>query len=96
VGDKVFFKVAPWKDIIRFGVKEKLVLRYISPFKIMERIGPVAYRLELPAYLDKIHNVFHVSLLWKAKIDPSWVLPQVPMKIKGDLTLEAKPVKILD
>jgi hypothetical protein len=96
VGDKVFFKVAPWKDIIRFGVKEKLVPRYISPFKIMERIGPVAYRLELPAYLDKIHNVFHVSLLWKAKIDPSWVLPQVPMKIKGDLTLEAKPVKILD
>jgi hypothetical protein len=50
----------------------------------------------LPAYLDKIHNVFHVSLLWKAKIDPSRVLPQVPMKIKGDLTMEAKAIKILD
>jgi len=46
--------------------------------------------------LDKIHNVFHVSLLRKAKIDPSRVLPHIPMKIKGDLTMEAKPVKILD
>jgi len=51
---------------------------------------------QLPVYLDKIHNVFHVSLLQKAKIYPSRVLPQVPMKIKGDLTMEAKPVKILD
>ena len=52
--------------------------------------------LELPAYLDKIHNVFHESLLRKVKIDPSRVLPHVPMKIKGDLTMEAKSVKILD
>jgi hypothetical protein len=62
----------------------------------MERIGSVAYRLELSTHLDKIHNVFRVSLLWKAKIDPSRVLPQVPMKIKGDLIMEAKLVKILD
>jgi len=67
VGDKVFLKVAPWKSIIRFGVKGKLALRYIGPFEIKERIEPVAYRLELPVYLDKIHNVFHVSLLQKAK-----------------------------
>jgi len=96
VGDKVFLKVAPWKGIIRFGVKGKLALRYIGPFVIKERIGPVAYQLELPVYLDKIHNVFHVSLLQKTKIDPSWVLPQVPMKIEGDLTMKTKPVKILD
>jgi hypothetical protein len=64
VGDKVFLKVAPWKGIIRFGVKGKLAPRYIGP-----------YQLELPVYLDKIHNVFHVSLLRKAKIDPSRVLP---------------------
>ena len=94
--DTVFLKVVPWKGIIQFGVKGKLAPRYIGPFKIKEKIGPVAYRLELPVYLDKIHNVFHVSLLRKAKIDPSRVLPHVPMKIKGDLTMEAKPVKILD
>ena len=52
--------------------------------------------LELPAYLDKIHKVFHESLLRKVKIDPSRLLPHVPMKIKGDLTMEAKPIKILD
>nr|XP_034908137.1 uncharacterized protein LOC118044086 [Populus alba] len=92
VGDKVFLKVAPWKGIIRFGVKGKLAPRYIGPFEIKERIGPVAYQLELPVYLDKIHNVFHVSLLRKAKIDPSRVLPQVPMKIEGDLTMKTKPV----
>jgi hypothetical protein len=96
VGDKVFFKVAPWKGIIQFGVKGKLAPRYIGSFEIKERIGPVAYRLKLPVYLDKIHNVFHVSLLRKGKIDPSRVLPQVPLKIKGDLTMKTKPVKILD
>jgi hypothetical protein len=88
--------MALWKGIIQFGVKGKLAPRYIGPFEIKERIGPVAYQLELPVYLDKIHNVFHVSLLRKAKVDPSWVLPQVPLKIKGDLTMKTKPVKILD
>jgi hypothetical protein len=96
VGDKVFLKVGPWKGIIRFGVKGKLAPRYIGPFEIKERIRPVAYRLELPVYLDKIHNVFHVSLPRKAKIDPSRVLPQVPIKIEGDLTMKTKSVKILD
>ena len=88
VGDKVFLKVAPWKGIIRFGVKGKLASRYIGPFKILERIRPVAYRLKLPTLLDKIHNVFHISLLRKAKIDSSRVLPQVPMRVKEDLTFE--------
>jgi hypothetical protein len=92
VGDKIFLKVVAWKNIIRFGVKGKLAPRYIGPFKIKKRIRPVVYRLELPAYLDKIHNVFHMSLLRKAKINPSQVLPHDPMKIKGDLTMEAKPV----
>ena len=96
LADKVFFKVVPWKGIIRFRVKKKLASRYIGPFEIKERIRPVAYRLELLAYLDKIHNVFHISLLRKAKINPLRVLPHVPMKIKGDLTMEAKLVKILD
>ena len=52
--------------------------------------------MKLPAHLKKIHNVFHVSLLWKAEVDPSRVLPLVPMEVKEDLTLETKPVKIID
>jgi hypothetical protein len=62
----------------------------------VERIGPVGYRLELSAHLNKIHNVFHVSLLRKMKVDPSRVQPPVPIKVREDLTLEIKPVKIVD
>jgi hypothetical protein len=57
--------------MLRFGMKEKLPLWYIRPFEVMERIEPVAYRLALPLYLAKIHDVFHVPLLCKTEIDPS-------------------------
>jgi hypothetical protein len=77
-------------------MKGKLVQRYIGPFEIIERIRPFAYQLELPLYLDKIHNMFHVSLLWKAKINPSQMLPQVLIEIKWYLALETKSIKILD
>ena len=65
VDDLVFLKVAPWKGVIRFQKRGKLNPRYIGPFRIIERIGPVAYRLELPLELSCIHNVFHVSMLRK-------------------------------
>jgi hypothetical protein len=65
IGDRVFLKVALWKGIIWFGMKGKLAPRYISPFEVITRIGSVTYRLKLPAHLEKIHNVFHVSLLRK-------------------------------
>lgn len=63
VGDKMFLKVSPWKKILRFGQKGKLSPRFIGPYEVIERIGPVAYRLALPAELKRIHNVFHVSML---------------------------------
>jgi len=63
VGEKVFLKVSPWKKVLRFGKKEKLSPRFIGPYEVIERVGPVAYRLALPLELDKIHNVFHVSML---------------------------------
>ena len=96
IGDRVFLKVAPWKGIIRFGMKGKLAPRYIGPFEVIARIGLVAYRLKLPVHLEKIHNVFHVSLLRKTEVDPSRVLPPVPMEVKQNLTLETRPVKIMD
>jgi len=62
-GDKVFLKVAPWKHMLRFGMKGKLALRFIRPFEIQKCIGPVAYEINLPSQLAKVRNVFHVSLL---------------------------------
>ena len=65
VGDKVFLKVSPWKKILRFGKRGKLSLRFIGPYEILERIGPVAYWFALPPELAKLHDVFHVSMLRK-------------------------------
>jgi hypothetical protein len=92
----VFLKVAPWKHVIRFGMKGKLAPRFIGPYKIIERIGTVAYRVLLPPHLDKIHNVFHVSMLRKANLDPTRILPQISMEVREDLTMEVQPVRIMD
>ncbi|GJZ73866.1 putative reverse transcriptase domain-containing protein [Tanacetum coccineum] len=75
VGDKVMLKVAPWKGVMRFGKRGKLNPRYIGPFRIIERIGPVAYRLELPQELSRVHNVFHVCNLKKCLSDDTLVIP---------------------
>ena len=60
VGDHVFLKVSPTKGVVRFSVRGKLNPRYIGPYEVLERIGPVAYRLALPPSLAGVHNVFHV------------------------------------
>ncbi|GJY58864.1 hypothetical protein Tco_0458756 [Tanacetum coccineum] len=65
VGDRVMLKVSPWKGDIRFGKKGKLAPRYVGPFEILERIGPVAYRLRLHEELSGVHDTFHVSNLKK-------------------------------
>ncbi|KAI3505892.1 hypothetical protein L1887_28214 [Cichorium endivia] len=75
VGDKVLLKVSPWKGLVRFGKKGKLSPRYVGPFEIMERIGPVAYKLQLPQELSAIHDTFHVSNLKKCLADESLIVP---------------------
>ncbi|KAM2188262.1 hypothetical protein ACFX1R_031828 [Malus domestica] len=96
VGDWVFLKLSPWRGVVRFGKRGKLSPRYIRPYEITERIGEVAYRLELPPELSKVHNVFHVSMLRHHISDPSHVIPPQPLEINPDLTYDEEPVTILD
>ena len=96
VGDKVFVKVAPYKHILRFGKKGKLAPRYIGPFEVLERVGKVAYRLALPMSMERVHNVFHVSLLRKYVSDPSHVLQMEEVELQDNLAYEERPVQILD
>ncbi|GJZ51665.1 hypothetical protein Tco_0606180 [Tanacetum coccineum] len=75
VRDRVMLKVSPRKGIIQFGKRGKLNPRYIRPFKILERIGPMAYKLELPKELSNVYSTFHVSNLKKCLSDESLVIP---------------------
>ncbi|GAV80366.1 Chromo domain-containing protein [Cephalotus follicularis] len=81
---------------MRFGKKGKLTPRFIGPFEILERVGPVAYRLALPPSLADVHNVFHVSMLRKYHPDPSHVLQWEPLELRTDLSFEEIPIRILD
>ena len=96
VGDWVFLKLSSWKGVVRFGKKAKLSPRYIRPYQITERVGEVAYRLELPPELAKVHDVFHVSMLRHYVSDPSHVIPPQPLEIHSDLTYDEESVMILD
>ena len=95
IGEKVFLKVSPWKKVMRFGKKDKLSPRFIGPYEVIEKVGPVAYRLALPPELEKIHSVFHVSMLWRYRSDPSHVVSSETIELRPDLTYEEDPVEIL-
>ncbi|KAM2973636.1 hypothetical protein FF1_000015 [Malus domestica] len=74
VGDWVFLKLSPWRGVVRFGKKGKLSPRYIGPYMITKQVGEVAYRLELPPELSKVHVVFHVFMLRHYISDPWHVI----------------------
>ncbi|GKA78552.1 putative reverse transcriptase domain-containing protein, partial [Tanacetum coccineum] len=71
VGDYVLLKVSPWKGVVHFGKKGKLAPRFVGPFEIVEKVGHVAYRLDLPEELNGVHDTFHVSNLKKCLVDPT-------------------------
>ena len=96
MGDRVFHKVSPWKGVLRFGRCGKLRPRYIGLYEIIARVGLVAYRLDLPPELSKVHNVFHVSMLRKYIPDPSHVLRDQPVELKDNLTYKEQSMQIVD
>ena len=96
VNDMVFLKVSPWKGIQRFGKKGKLAPRYIGPFKIIGKVGSVAYRLELPTQISNVHPVFHVSMLRKYEPDPSHVIDHSDLVLDEDASFEVQPVRVVD
>ncbi|GJU20678.1 putative reverse transcriptase domain-containing protein [Tanacetum coccineum] len=96
VGDRVMLKVSPWKGVVRFGKRGKLNPRYVGPFKVIERVGTVAYKLELPQQLSRVHNTFHVSNLKKCLSDESLVIPLEELRVDDKLHFVEEPVEIMD
>ncbi|GKB90710.1 putative reverse transcriptase domain-containing protein [Tanacetum coccineum] len=96
VGDRVMLKVSPWKGVIRFGEYGKLAPMYVGPFKILKRIGPVAYRLRLPEELSEVHDTFHVSNLKKCLADASLYVSLDEIKVDKTLCFVEEHVKIMD
>ncbi|KAI3742289.1 hypothetical protein L1987_59969 [Smallanthus sonchifolius] len=96
VGDMVLLKVSLWKGVIRFGKRGKLNPHYVGPFKIVKRISPVAYQLDLPEGLSGVHNVFHVSNLKKCLADETLTVPLEELQIDEQLHFIEEPIEIMD
>ncbi|GJS58347.1 putative reverse transcriptase domain-containing protein [Tanacetum coccineum] len=96
VGDKIMLKVSPWKGVVRFGKRGKLNLRYVGPFKVLEQVGSVAYKLELSEELSKVHNTFHVSNLKKCYADEPLAVPSDGLHFDDKLEFVEEPIEIMD
>ncbi|GJW40683.1 putative reverse transcriptase domain-containing protein [Tanacetum coccineum] len=96
VGDKVMLKVLPWKGVVHFGKRGKLNPRYVGPFKVLEKVGEVAYKLELPEELSRVHNTFHVSNLKKCYADEPLAVPLDGLHFDDKLQFVEEPVEIMD
>ncbi|GJW31802.1 putative reverse transcriptase domain-containing protein [Tanacetum coccineum] len=96
VGDKVMLKVSPWKGVVRFGKRGKLNPRYVRPFKVLKKVGAVAYKLELPQELSRVHNTFHVSNLKNCYSDDPLVVPLEGLQVDDKLHFVEEPIEIMD
>ncbi|GJR02447.1 retrotransposon protein, putative, ty3-gypsy subclass [Tanacetum coccineum] len=96
VRDRVLLKVSLWKGVVRFGKKVKLAPRYVGPFEIVERVGPVAYRLKLPQELSYVHDMFHVSNLKKCLAEPDVQVPLDEIEIDENLRFVEEPIEIVE
>ncbi|GKC34346.1 putative reverse transcriptase domain-containing protein [Tanacetum coccineum] len=95
VGDKVMLKVSPWKGVVRFGKRGKLNPRYVGPFKVIEMVEEVAYKLELPEELSRVHNTFHVSNLKKCHADEPLAVPLDGLHLDDKLHFVEEPLEIV-
>ncbi|GJV56731.1 putative reverse transcriptase domain-containing protein [Tanacetum coccineum] len=96
VGDYILPKVSPWKGVVRFRKKGKLAPRFVGPFEIIEKVGPVAYRLDLLEELNGVHDTFHVSNLKKCLADPTLQVPLDEIRVYAKLNIVEEPVEILE
>nr|GEX74646.1 putative reverse transcriptase domain-containing protein [Tanacetum cinerariifolium] len=96
VEDKVMLKVSPWKGVVRFDKWGKLNPRYVGPFKVLERVGDVAHKLDLPEDLSIVHNTFHVSNLKKCHADEPLAVPLDGLHFDDKLHFVEEPVEIMD
>ncbi|GJV39195.1 putative reverse transcriptase domain-containing protein [Tanacetum coccineum] len=96
IGDYVLLKVSPWKGVVRFEKKGKLAPRFVRPFEIIKKVGPVAYRLDLPEELNGVHDTFHVSNLKKCLADPTLKVPLDEIQVDDKLNFVDEPVEILE
>ncbi|GJX90196.1 putative reverse transcriptase domain-containing protein [Tanacetum coccineum] len=96
VGDYVLLKVSPWKGVVRFRKKGKLAPRFVGPFEIVEKVGPVAYRLDLPKELNGVHDTFHVSNLKKCLADPTLQVHLDEIRVDDKLKFREEHVEILE
>ncbi|GJZ81212.1 putative reverse transcriptase domain-containing protein [Tanacetum coccineum] len=96
VRDKVMLKVSPWKGVIRFGKRGKLNPRYIGPFKVLSKVGTIAYRLELPDQISRVDSTFQVSNLKECFSDEPLAIPLDEIQIDDKLNFIEEPVEIMD
>nr|GEV77827.1 retrotransposon protein, putative, Ty3-gypsy subclass [Tanacetum cinerariifolium] len=96
VGDYVLLKVSPWEGVVRFGKKWKLAPRFVRPFEIIEKVGPVAYKLDLLKELDGFRDTFHVSNLKKCLADPTLQVPLDEVQLDAKLKFMEEPIKIFE
>ncbi|XP_059315825.1 uncharacterized protein LOC132066545 [Lycium ferocissimum] len=96
VGEKVLLKISPIKGVRQFGKRGKLSLRYLGRFKVLRRVGDVAYDLSLPPGLSGVHPVFHVSMLKKYHSDGSYIVCWDFILLDKSLSYEEEAIAILD
>nr|GFA74432.1 putative reverse transcriptase domain-containing protein [Tanacetum cinerariifolium] len=96
VGDRVMSKVSPWKGVVRFGKRGNLNPRYTRPFKVFAKVGTIAYKLELPKQLSRVHSTFHVSNLKKCLSDEPLAISLDEVHIDDKLYFVEEPVAVMD